>query len=245
VRRAVAAICVLVGLLGGTVLLAGSALAATAPPAYSVSFTGSGVEHHVDTQRNIQDSGICDSAEHVDVTARFSWSAAWRNVRPAKRAALLEPSGITGSRATGTDVKDGCDLPLDQAPSGWASQSACDVALVSGNAPRRIPTQGATAVVLGVSAPAFSLPPAAGCALNVRNDQLVAHMAVPAKKLGALKIGGSLSLQVGTSRPGAADHYAPSLDCSQPTKPYLGYRTTDQCHDDLSWSGVIKITRVS
>jgi hypothetical protein len=50
-------------------------------------------------------------------------------------------------------------------------------------------------------------------------------------------------LQVGTLHPGPDDLYAPTLDCSQPTKPYEGYRTADHCRDDLSWSGTLKITR--
>jgi hypothetical protein len=89
------------------------------------------------------------------------------------------------------------------------------------------------------------VPVGAGCALNVRNDQLVAHVAVPLKKLDGLKKGKSLTLAVGSSRPGPGDYYAPSLDCSQPTKPYEGYRTADDCHDTLSWSGTLRLTRAS
>ena len=52
-------------------------------------------------------------------------------------------------------------------------------------------------------------------------------------------------IAVGTARPGPGDVYSPSIDCSQPTKPYDGYRTADQCEDSLSWSGTVKITRMS
>ena len=81
------------------------------------------------------------------------------------------------------------------------------------------------------------------CPLNVRNDQLVGHLVVPLKKLNGLKKGGSLSFALGTSRPGAGDLYSPALNCSQPTKPYEGYRTADQCRDTMSWSGSVRITR--
>ena len=101
----------------------------------------------------------------------------------------------------------------------------------------------ATTLVLSVVAPSFAVPVGATCALNVRNDQLAAHVVVPLKKLDALKRHASLALQVGTLHPGPGDLYAPTLDCSQPTKPYEGYRTADHCRDDLSWSGTLKITR--
>jgi len=103
----------------------------------------------------------------------------------------------------------------------------------------------ATSVVIAVTAPALAVPVGAGCALNVRNDQLTAHVAIPQKKLAGLRKGQSLTFQTGTSRPGPGDAYAPTLDCSQPTKPYEGYRTADQCSDALAWSGTLKITRAS
>ena len=55
----------------------------------------------------------------------------------------------------------------------------------------------------------------------------------------------TLTFAVGTAHPGPGDAYAPTLDCSQATKPYEGYRTADECHDTLSWNGTLKITRVS
>jgi hypothetical protein len=83
------------------------------------------------------------------------------------------------------------------------------------------------------------------CPLNIRNDQLTAHEAVALKKLSALKRGQSVSIRIGTSAPGHGDLYAPTLDCSEPTKPYEGYRTEDHCRDHLSWSGTLKVTRAS
>ena len=55
----------------------------------------------------------------------------------------------------------------------------------------------------------------------------------------------SLSFAVGITRPGPGDYFVPTQDCSQPTKPYEGYRTDDHCQDQLSWSGTVTITRVS
>ena len=224
--------------------VAAAAAAAATTPAYTVTFTGSGSEQHVDHQRNIQDSGLCDSAEHVTVNATLAWTASWRGFRVGKPTGAAA-SGIAGSAAQGTDVKDACGLDLSQAPPGWVGQTNCSAALVPAGSPALEARKTKTALVIGLTAPSLAVPVGAGCALNVRNDQLIAHVAVPLTKLAAMKKGKSLTLAVGTARPGPGDYYTSSIDCSQPTKPYEGYRTADDCHDTLSWSGAVKITRVS
>jgi hypothetical protein len=221
-----------------------SAAAAASVPTYTVAFTGNGIEQHVDHQRNVQDSGLCDSAEHVTVNATLAWTASWRGFRVGRPAGAAA-TGIAGSSAQGTDVKDACGLDLSLAPPGWIGQTACSAALVSAGSAALEARKTKTALVLGVTAPPLAVPVGAGCELNVRNDQLVAHLAVPLTKLAALKKGKSLTLPVGTARPGPGDYYTSSIDCSQPTKPYEGYRTADDCHDTLSWSGAVKITRAS
>jgi hypothetical protein len=223
----------------------GASLASAAPaPTYTITFTGSGIEHHVDQQQNIQDDGTCNSAEHVDVTATVAWSASWRGFTPRARNVQGQPARTAGSRVTGTHVKDACGLPLESAPEGWVLQQACDVGLVAAGSPQlSLVKKTASALVLAVAAAPLSLPVATQCALNVRNDQFAGHLVVPLKKLEALKKHASISFAVGTSHPGPGDLYAPSLNCSQPTQPYEGYRTADSCHDTLSWSGSVKITR--
>ena len=231
-------------ILLATLAVASAAAAATAPT-YTVTFTGSGTEQQHDTRRNIQDSGVCDSAEHVDVTASLTWSTSWARFRPGKGSAA-GPVRIDGSAIQGTDVKDACGLDLSQAPPGWVGQTSCAQALALSAAPSlQLQRKTATALVLAFSAPSLAVPVGAGCSLNVRNDQLVAHVSVPQKKLASLRKGQSLVFSIGTSRPGPGDLYAPTLDCSQPTKPYEGYRTADECNDALSWSGSVKITRAS
>jgi hypothetical protein len=227
-------------------LVAASAAAAkTAAPTYTISFTGRGSEQQHDTKKNIQDSGLCDSAEHVDVTASLLWSASWSRFRPGKGGAA-GPVRIDGSTVQGTDVKDACGLDLSQAPPGWSGQTSCAQALVMSAAPTlAVARKTATSLVLAVAAPSLAVPVGAGCSLNVRNDQLAAHVSIPLKKLNALKKGKSLAFATGTSRPGPGDIYAPALDCSQPTKPYDGYRTADECSDALNWSGTVTITRAS
>lgn len=232
------------GGLAVAAVLASAAIAAP-PPSYTITFTGSGSEHQLNSLRNIQDSGLCDSAEHIDVNATISWSAAWTGFRPGRPAAA-GPARIDGSSVQGSDVKDACGLDLSLAPPGWVNQTSCSSALVAAGGPSlAVVRTTSMLVVFGVTATPLAVPVGVGCGLNVRNDQLAAHISVPRAKLDALKKRASLTFAVGTAHPGPGDRYSPSLDCSQPTKPYEGYRTADDCRDTLSWSGTVKITRAS
>jgi hypothetical protein len=236
-------------LLAAVGILAVGALAASAaaaaPPTYSVSFTGSGSERQLDHQQNIQDSGLCDSAEHLDVTASLAWTATWPGLRATGRVGGMGPSRIDGSKVAGSDVKDACGLDLSLAPPGWVAQRTCTDTLAVSAAPAISVRKTKASLVLAVAAPSFAVPVGAGCSLNVRNDQLTAHAVVPLKKLQGLQKHGSIVIAVGTVRPGPGDTYARTIDCSQPTKPYDGYRTADHCQDDLSWSGTVTVTRTS
>ena len=175
----------------------------------------------------------------------MTWAASWNAFRPGKRPGA-PASKIDGSTVQGSDVKDACGLDLSQAPPGWVNQTSCSSALVAAGGPSLALTRMTPKVfVLAVAAAPVAVPVGVGCGLNVRNDQLTAHVSVTRKKLSALKRHGSLTIAVGTAHPGPGDLYAPTLDCSQPTKPYEGYRTADECQDTLSWSGTVKITRVS
>jgi hypothetical protein len=235
----------LILLVLAALVTATAATAKTPVPTYTISFTGAGTEQQSDTRRNVQDSGLCDSAEHVNVTASLNWAASWTKFRPGKGSGA-GPVKIDGSAIQGTDVKDACGLDLSQAPPGWVGSTSCAQALAMSAAPTLgVARKTSTALVLSLAAPSLAVPVGVGCALNVRNDQLVAHVSIPMKKLNALKRGKSLTFSIGTSRPGPGDAYAPTLDCSQPTKPYEGYRTDDECSDALSWSGTVTITRAS
>jgi hypothetical protein len=227
-----------------TALVLGASASAATSPTYRVAFTGSGVEHQLDNLENIQDSGVCDSAEHIDVAANMAWSTSWSGFRPNGPAGNPGLVGIDGSTVQGTDVKDACGLDLSLAPPGWVSQNSCSNPLVVSASPQlNVVKKTATALVLSIAAPSFAVPVGASCSLNIRNDQLTTHVVVPIKKLNALKKRASLVLHVGSSRPGPGDLYSTTLDCSRPTKPYEGYRTADHCRDDLTWSGTLKITR--
>ena len=235
---------ILLSLVAAVGALAASASAA-APPTYSVAFTGNGSEHQLDQQRNIQDSGVCDSAAHLDTTASLAWATTWTGLKSTGKGIGVGRSRVDGAKVAGSDVKDACGFDLSLAPPGWVGQKTCaDTLAVSAESTISV-RKTATSLVLSLAAPSFAVPVGAGCSLNVRNDQLSAHAVVPLKKLKALKKRGSIVIAVGTVRPGPGDVYSQAIDCSQPTKPYDGYRTADHCEDSLSWSGTVKVTRTS
>jgi hypothetical protein len=231
--------------LAAAVAVLGASLASAASaPTYTITFSGGGSEHQFDTKRNVEDDGECYAAEHVDVTATFAWSTSWRGFNLTTRHLVAPSSQTAGSSVVGSHVKDSCGEPLDEAPEGWVSQASCNAPLAVAGSPElsRVKTT-ATSVLLAITAPSFAVPGSVECPLIVRNDQLVLHLAVPLKRLQTLKKGASLAFGVGTARPGPSDLYAPTLDCSRPTKPYEGYRIDDHCEDALTWSGSVKITR--
>ena len=165
------------------------------PRSYTVTFTGSGAEHHVDQQKNIQDDGTCNSAEHVDVTATVAWSSAWRGLSLDRTECLSGADAqIAGSRVAGTHVKDACGLPLDDAPEGWVLQQTVQrrarrrrlAAALGREQDRNVDGARIRSAALGTSG--HSAVPAE------RSQRSIAgHLVVPLKKLQALKKHASLT----------------------------------------------------
>jgi hypothetical protein len=208
--------------------------AGAASPSFRIDFAGSAVQHVVDTQRYVDDhDGSCFAREHIDETAHIVWTAS--SPKAAQR--------IDGSTVAGTGVRDSCDGPAEKAPADWLRQTTCNGQLELVGAPTVATTRTRKMLVLDLTAPQLAAAVGSGCALVVRSDQLVAHVSVPLAKLNALKRGRSLTVAVGTSRPGPGDYYRPHVDCSRPAKPYEGYKVADACSDDLAWSGTVKLTR--
>src|SRR6478672_6215810 len=161
------------------VLLSGAAAVgagAAAAPTYTITFQGGGSEHRVDHRLDVEDDGSCEAAEHVDVTAKVSWSTSWTQFRPATRSTVGARAKIDGSL-----VKDACGLPLDEAPPGWVAQASCDDALVTSAGAHLSAAARRKSLVLSVAGPSFALPVSVKCPLNIRNDQLTAHAAVALK----------------------------------------------------------------
>jgi hypothetical protein len=216
-------------------LLAIPARVAAAPsPSFRVDFSGSAVQHVADTQRYVDDTdGSCFARERIDETAHVVWTAS--NTKTAQ--------GIAGSTVAGTGVRDSCDGPPEKAPADWLRQTTCNGQLELVAPPTVTTTKTKKSLVLALVGPQAAAPVGSGCTLVVRADELVAHVSIPLAKLNALKRGRSMTVAVGTSRPGPGDYYAPHVDCSRPAKPYEGYKVADVCADDLTWSGTVKVTR--
>jgi hypothetical protein len=238
--------------LGVTVVAALAVLAAVAAlgavaapsPTYRVTFQGTGTEHQVDLKLQIEDTGDCEAAEHVDVTATLAWSVSWSGFHPGGQPGRASAAAVKGSQFTGTDVRDACE-PDEEAPPGWDSEASCRTSLATSGAPQVAASVRGQRLVLTLAAPAFQVPVGTRCPLVVRNDQLAAHAVVQLSRLHALKRSGAITVRVGTASPGPGDLYAPVRDCSAPTKPYDGYRTEDHCQDRLTWSGAVEVTRTS
>jgi hypothetical protein len=209
--------------------------AGAAGPSFRIAFAGSAVQHMVDTQRYVDDhDGSCFAREHIDETARIVWAA----------TAPKATSRIDGSTVAGTGVRDSCDAPVEMAPADWLRQTTCNGQLELVAPPTVATTKTRKTLVLDLAGPQVAAGIGSGCALVVRSDQLVAHVSIALAKLNALKRGRSLTVAVGTSRPGPGDYYRPHVDCSRPLKPYEGYKVADTCADDLTWSGTVTLTRV-
>jgi hypothetical protein len=232
------------GIAAISALLAAAAGAGAAAPTYRIDFAGSGTEHQTDVVRYVADDNSCFEREQLDETATLTWTSSWSRFSTVGGATGAAPAQAEGSRIRGTHVKDSCDAPPEAAAPGWIGTTSCDDPLsVVTPASVTVASRSKTALLLQVRAPELVVPVSSECSLTLRQDQLVAHVSVPLKKLNALARGRSLVLTVGTARPGARDLYTPSLNCSRPTKPYEGYRTTDACADELSWSATVRITR--
>ena len=208
--------------------------AASPSPTFRVDFSGSAVQHVLDTQRYVDDTdGSCFARELIDETAHVVWTA----------SSSKSAQGISGSTVAGTGVRDSCDGTPDKAPADWLRQTTCNGQLELVAEPTVTTTRTKKSLVLALAGPRAAAPVASGCTLVVRADELVAHVSVPLAKLNALKRGRSVTVAVGTARPGPGDYYAPRVDCSRPAKPYEGYKVADACTDELTWSGTVKITR--
>jgi hypothetical protein len=222
-----------------------------AKPAGSVRivFRGQGQETVQDVQRHVTVSeNTCNQRETLTATVSLHWTVSWGKVRVAAlHAAAGAPTlpGQVGASLGAERVRDGCDRP-DQTPPDWPGSERCDDQLVPVDQGSLYGARGAGAktVRLEITAPGFALPEGARCPVNIRSDQYVAHVSVSRQALARLKRGRSISVRVGTARPGPGDFYQSRLNCSQSPKPYDNYRLLDSCTDQLSWSGTLTLTKL-
>src|SRR5262249_48158105 len=85
--------------------------------------------------------------------------------------------------------------------------------------------------------------PGSGCELEVRNDQLEAHLIAPASLLKLVQTGKRVSVPVGTRHPTPADQYVATQFCSAFPHIYEGVVYLYDCLDTLIWNGQLSISR--
>src|SRR5262249_40049822 len=126
----------------------------------------------------------------------------WTLVAPTRKAAT-----IAGS-VTGSAVRDSCDAAEEE--PDWNGTSVCQH-------PLPVDSDGGVALSpagsLHVLGPVFGSP-GSGCELEVRNDQLQAHLIAPAALLKLVQTGKPVAAPVGTRHPTAADPYVATQFCS-------------------------------
>jgi hypothetical protein len=88
--------------------------------------------------------------------------------------------------------------------------------------------------------PRFGSPPPP-CELEVRNDQLVAHIAPDLGALARAPSGTVVSIPLGTNHPRAGDAFLAVQSCTDVPHTYDGLVWLYDCTDELSWEGALVI----
>jgi hypothetical protein len=224
-----------------SVLILAFPCAATAADTFSVIFSGSGTAHLVDVERWILlDENECYLRKSVDQSAALSWTLGW-TFRLGAKAGVSAGAPSMQAPLSGTEVADLCgeeETRPEDVPEDWVHSSDCSGALTAAPGSLTTATRGGN-LVLTALGPQLSLPDDSICSLRPRSNELQARLVIPLKKLPR---GKTLRIPVGSAI-GKWGTYTPHLNCMHAAKPYDGYRSTDECGDDLSWSGTIAVTR--
>jgi hypothetical protein len=208
-----------------------------------IEFTGNGGGRYLDITRWLrEDTRECYARRTADETVSVSWQIDWTAKLVAKngRWTLVSPTRkaatVAGS-VTGSAVRDSCDS-AEQDPT-WNGTSVCGDSLpVDSDGDVDVSPTGRLHVV----GPTYGSP-GNGCELEVRNDQLEAHLLAPASLLKLVKTGKRVSVPVGTRHPTPADQYVATQFCSAFPHIYEGVVYLYDCLDTLIWNGRLSISR--
>jgi hypothetical protein len=215
--------------------------AAAAKGGIEVTFSGSAAGHLVDVQRWILlDENECYLRDAVDQTAALSWTLGWRAPLGGAAGTPIAAPTAQGT-VTGTDVGDLCGEELtdpEDVPEDWVHSTQCNDTFTAGPGSLTVTIRGLD-LILTATGPQYDLPPGALCSLRPRSAELQARVVVPLKKL---KPGKTMRFAVGSVFARFGD-YVPHVNCMHAAKPYDGYRSFDECGDDLSWSGTLVVRR--
>jgi hypothetical protein len=222
--------------------LAAASAGSTSARRVEIVFRGSGGGRYLDVTRWLRDdTRDCYARRTADETVAVSWELTWsgslarassgyvlRGLVPARPA-------VKGS-ITGTTMRDGCDVADAEIDAGWIGSDRCAGPLPVKLEGRAVPGRR----VLALRGPIYGSPPNP-CELAVRNDQLVAHVALSQAALGRLAAGKAFSVPVGTAHPGPGDSYLARRSCSAFPHIYDGVVYLYDCDDTLAWKGTVTL----
>ena len=234
--------------LGAALMVAGVSQASPAPAGSGsanvrIEFTGKGGGRYLDITRWLrEDTRECYARRTADETVAVSWKVVWTAKLVAKegRWTLVAPkqqvATVAGS-VTGSAVRDSCDAAEEE--PDWNGTSVC-------KHPLPVRSDGGVMLSLAgrlhVRGPVFGSP-GSGCELEVRNDQLQAHLLAPGSLLNLVQTGKPVAVPVGTRHPTPADAYVATQFCSAFPHIYEGVVYLYDCLDTLIWNGQLSVSR--
>ena len=214
-----------------------------------IQFTGKGGGRYLDVTRWLRDdTRDCYARRTADETVAVAWRLTWRAslVRTARgyalRSAVPLRHSVAGS-VEGRTVRDGCDVADEEVDATWIGSDRCQGPLpvkVAGRLHVRPPARRSGVQRLILRGPIYGSPPTP-CELTVRNDQLAAHVPLPAASLSRLAAGKSVSIPVGTAHPRPGDGFLARRLCSAFPHIYDGVVYIYDCDDTLVWKGTLTL----
>jgi hypothetical protein len=211
----------------------------------TVTFTGKGGGRYLDVTRWLHDdTRECYARRTADETVFVSWRLTWTaRVTQHGKTVSLEPgraaAPVVSGRVSGSSVRDSCDAAEEEEP-GWAGSDRCASVLPLKSAGRFTTRTTRSGAELYLRGPVYG-GPAHPCELEIRNDQLEAHVPLDSTALAALAAGRKLSMPVGTAHPRPGDDFLPTRDCSPFPHIYDGVVYLYDCNDTLIWRGAMTI----
>ena len=210
----------------------------------TIVFTGKGGGRYLDHTRWLHEvNRECYASRLADETLAVRWRIEWtaRLVPGARGYVLRAPARRTDAIAgsvKGSTVQDNCDAAEEE--PGWAGTTPCTSDLDLHTNGDLSVTRAAGGLRLDLVGPRYKSP-GHPCELDIRNDQLVAAVALDRAALARLAAGRALNVPVGTRHPGAGVTYVATRSCSHFPHLYDGVEYLYDCDDTLIWNGAVTL----
>jgi hypothetical protein len=209
-----------------------------------IVFTGKGGGRYLDHTRWLHEvTRQCYASRLADETLSVRWRIEWtaKLVPGAKGYVLRAPArrnDVIAGSVKGTAVQDNCDSAEEE--PGWAGTSTCESDLDLHTNGDLSVGRAAGGLRLSLRGPKYESP-GHPCELDIRNDQLVAAVALDPSALARLAAGRALTVPVGTRHPAGGIEYVATRSCSHFPHLYDGVEYLYDCDDTLIWNGAVSI----